>query len=353
MQNVSHDSNVSFKYEIQNFVMEQRDNYIDFLRFIGLSLMIMAHVNPPNGLFQLRCFDVPLMVFVSGLCCGSAKIVNYREYIFNRTKRLLIPVWSFLIVYFAAIYLAQEFNFIPAFLTKSKIIESFLLLNGIGYVWIIRVFLLMMIITPLLQKINIILKNDIIFLVFIFWSIFFQEGLMYLINQFPIQQTFFRTLINEYLLYMIGYAIIFIYGIRLRHISNKSNLILLLGAILIFILLLPLYFHYQSLPICFNCYKYPPHLYFISYGLLISCALWYSKSRINRINNCYFEFIGKNTIWIYLWHIPLVALSEMIITNWVIRYIFVYICAVSIFYLQYYITNKYCRNENIIKYLIG
>lgn len=45
----------------------QRDLHIDFLRFIGISLIILAHVEAPSGITQFRCFDVPLMVFVSGL----------------------------------------------------------------------------------------------------------------------------------------------------------------------------------------------------------------------------------------------------------------------------------------------
>lgn len=42
----------------------QRDLYIDFLRFIGISLIILAHVEAPSGITQFRSFDVPLMVFV-------------------------------------------------------------------------------------------------------------------------------------------------------------------------------------------------------------------------------------------------------------------------------------------------
>lgn len=45
--------------------MMQRNNCIDLLRFWGLSLIILAHVNPPGILFHIRCFDVPLMLFVS------------------------------------------------------------------------------------------------------------------------------------------------------------------------------------------------------------------------------------------------------------------------------------------------
>ena len=44
-----------------------RDPAVDLLRFIGISMIFLAHIGPPAALFQLRSFDVPLMIFVSGL----------------------------------------------------------------------------------------------------------------------------------------------------------------------------------------------------------------------------------------------------------------------------------------------
>ena len=45
----------------------QRDLYIDFLRFIGISLIILAHVEAPSGITQFRSFDVP----VNGIRLGT------------------------------------------------------------------------------------------------------------------------------------------------------------------------------------------------------------------------------------------------------------------------------------------
>lgn len=45
----------------------RRDVTIDLLRFIALTCIIIAHINPSPLLFQLRNFDVPLMVFLSGV----------------------------------------------------------------------------------------------------------------------------------------------------------------------------------------------------------------------------------------------------------------------------------------------
>lgn len=47
--------------------MKQRDSSVDIMRAIGLLCVILAHINPPSLLLQIRSFDVPLMLFVSGL----------------------------------------------------------------------------------------------------------------------------------------------------------------------------------------------------------------------------------------------------------------------------------------------
>jgi len=73
-----------------------RNERIDFLRFLGLCMIILAHVDPSDGLFQLRNFDVPLMVLISGVSFGlSYKGEPYGSYVWKRVKRLLLPVWIF------------------------------------------------------------------------------------------------------------------------------------------------------------------------------------------------------------------------------------------------------------------
>jgi fucose 4-O-acetylase-like acetyltransferase len=46
--------------------IQSRDIRFDILKVIGLFCIILAHVSPPSLIFQLRNFDVPLMVMISG-----------------------------------------------------------------------------------------------------------------------------------------------------------------------------------------------------------------------------------------------------------------------------------------------
>ena len=78
-----------------------RDEKIDFLRFLCLAMIILAHMYPPGIIFQIRNFDVPLMVLVASLSFrASFRAQAYMSYLWSRAKRLILPVWIFLSIYF-------------------------------------------------------------------------------------------------------------------------------------------------------------------------------------------------------------------------------------------------------------
>lgn len=130
----------------------KRDDTLDMLRGIGLFCIMLAHVGPPAFFFQLRNFDVPLMVLVAGsafvMSTNHGPKTGYIEYITKRLIRLVIPTWIFLIVFFLLTlitsFIMQKAYPFPFF----KIFSSFFPGMGIGYVWIIRVFLLVSLIVP-------------------------------------------------------------------------------------------------------------------------------------------------------------------------------------------------------------
>ena len=141
-------------------MLKDRIIFIDYLKIIGLFCIILAHVCTNQYILQIRNFDVPLMVVISGfLAIDSYKrSIENDQSIFNyywkRISRLLIPTWMFLSLYFLLVFLL-------VFITKgnypysfSTILRSFLLLDGIGYVWIIRVYLICALLTPLFFYFN-------------------------------------------------------------------------------------------------------------------------------------------------------------------------------------------------------
>ena len=133
---------------------------IDAARFIGISLIILAHVLGPGSLlFQIRSFDVPLMVFISGLTSSGKEIPSYWKYFIHRFLRLMIPVWLFYSLYFVVLYIGTRLNWGIGIPSWGTIGRTFLCLEGYG--WIIRVFVLITLVTPLLIKLEDRVKNPV------------------------------------------------------------------------------------------------------------------------------------------------------------------------------------------------
>lgn len=201
-----------------------RDSYIDFLRSLGLLLIIIAHTYAPETLRSIRTFDVPLMVFISALCYrhNSQAGCGANSYLIKRIKRIYVPVFIFLSIFLSALFVSNYFLGIPE-IGVNKVIGSFLLLNSpsIGYVWIMRVFLLMAMITPLLYG----LSHRLSFtgtVIVITLLIIAQQALVKFgeIIDFEILSIIF----DQFILYMIGYSIYVILGIKINYLSYRQLL---------------------------------------------------------------------------------------------------------------------------------
>ena len=90
-----------------------RDTTIDIMRVIGIMLIILAHVSPPEFLFQLRTFDVPMMIFISGMSyyVASKKDVKIVPYVKSRFRRLVVPAWIFITLFYITIYVFNPEKF--------------------------------------------------------------------------------------------------------------------------------------------------------------------------------------------------------------------------------------------------
>lgn len=327
----------------------QRDLYIDFLRFIGISLIILAHVEAPSGITQFRSFDVPLMVFVSGLSF-STKGGGFWKYVWKRVKRLCIPVYLFLTILFTAVIGAGIVGLKNPW-GWDQIAGTYLLLNepSIDYVWIIRVFLMMSIIAPplypLVAKMN---MHKFILVLFLILGI---QGLLVKSSNYihiPALATFYR----EYFLYVIGYSIPLMLGLRLKNATSQELRVTVYYAIFALIAGILVYELQTTGPIVISpFYKYPPHGYFILYGACVSVILWAGKPLLQNIimpGKTVISFIGANTMWIYLWHIPAIIVINRLLHPdylWFARWVVMYAVAAGIYWIQYtsvnYLSRKY------------
>ena len=310
-----------------------REDRIDFIRFIGLSMVIFAHVSPPKLLFQLRNFDVPLLVMVSGMSFQlSYKGGAYKTYVWKRIKRLIFPTWFFLTCYFLTL-LILDFN--VADLNISKVATSYLLLHGIGYVWIIRVFFLVALVSPLIFSLDKRLKGDISYLTILIALFGVYEVCRY--SLMPYMESVFLNFLSQQLFYLLPYSLIFAFGVRISKLTATTKIMLCMNVFAIFVGA-ALFLNFQKGHfVSTQYYKYPPSTYYVSYALLVSIfidltsqKLWAIIKERKQIKNIIL-FVAQNTIWIYLLHIPFVKFLQM---NFIFKYVVVFSSSAALVWLQ-------------------
>lgn len=313
--------------------MPNRYIYIDFLRALGLILLIGVHVASPQWYVVFRSFDVPLMVFVSALCYSVADsnkntwsfCREYKNYVLKRIKRICFPVWIFLTIFFGIFFIYSIIND-QNFFRYSQIAGSYLLLNSpsIGYVWIMRVLIMMAIIIPALYK----WLHNIPFIgliLLIFGILGFQEIMIPIVHD--IDTHWVKFCIDETLLYIIGYSSITILGLKIKTLSFAQIVTILgISIALIFILV------HKGIEFNPQIYKYPPHSIYCLYGLTVSSGLWLLRNKLEiYVTQRFWSYLSEKSMWIYLWHIvPVYFMSSYmdIPGFWLGRYIIVFFIAI-------------------------
>lgn len=323
--------------------MKERDVSIDVLRWLALTGIILVHIGPSPFWNQLRSFDVPMMVFLSSVCFHVSR--DYKSYCVRRFERLVVPVWIFLTVYFAVKYIF--WGIVPS---AMSVIKDYTLMTR-WYVWIIRIFLFMALLAPFINKIVCRAGKRYPFL--------FVGGL--LVNE--ILGYVLSMHFHIYTLYIVmtfSYALIYSLGIYLCRMEiNRKAIILGWGGtnciiyIAIAVYLMATTGEYQLT----NIRKYPPRLYYISYALFLISILWAYRNELARglaklrlLPVC--TYIGSHSLWIYLWHIPLIELiGYHTPLNATLRFLTVYAIAVIVAYVQTQavtlVCDRYVKSEGL------
>lgn len=321
-------------------LMEERDSFVDILRAIALLGIILIHVNPsPLFLCQLRGFDVPMMVFLSGVVFTYRKhsldsISSICKYEWNRIVRILFPTWLFILMYFAFAYLRN--HSIP----DVYEVKSYCTLKTYWYVWIMRVFLIVAMIAPAIQWLQRKLSNIQLMIISILVLVLFE------IFAIPNQDSWMY-----YITMAIPYILIFGFGTVVMSISRKNLWWMMVAFAVVYVAYAVWYWYltgeYQGTHIC----KYPPRLYYTSYAMMCVVLLWQCRKEIANVLRWMhldglFVFIGSHTMWIYFWHIiglmyidlPLNWLSKTYICNitpaWCMSFLMISIFSFAIVWLQ-------------------
>lgn len=307
-------------------------------------MIILSHVRIPDILRQGRDFDVPLMVIISGISMMmSPQGGSYSLYVWKRIKRLAMPTWIFLTVYFI---LNRALGWTPSELNTKTVLCSYAFLqdHSIGYVWIIRVFLLVALLAPPIRYLAGKIKSTSAYLLalLVFWCVY--ETILW-ISQ-PYLDNSIGRMASMYIFYGISYGIIFALGLRYKELSSRQIILVSGIGLVTFILLMTVLYRIKGQLTPTVYYKYPPSTYYVSYALFVAGFLYLISGRITKVMEYlrpldrFTMFVAKNSIWIYLWHIIAVQVTITIQTtgydgyghdavlllanNWILSYICIY-----------------------------
>lgn len=330
----------------------QREHAIDVMRFIGLTMIFIAHSGPGNLLFQFRCFDVPMMLFISGLSYSDRDTGSYLGFVWKRATRLFVPLYSFLICYFLLKWVLSSAGLCTMTPVKTIAGTFALCQPSIGKVWIFRVFFIVMLLTPPLLALEKKLPR------WAFWGVL---SLMFAVQSFLIEWLHPLNLgrfVEDWCLYAVGYSIPFFLGCHARKSSTGNNIIA--AAVLMVCFAAAAVFIVGRPWLIFQAVKYPPHAYYLLWGCLISILLWTSRRIWMPVLDWRFvNWIGRNTIWIYIWHTPFVCdvtQAYMKGCHWSLRFAVLAVAGIGLYAIQYTVVQAIARkypDARILKYFAG
>ena len=326
---------------MKNNLQNSRDISIDLLRTIGILFIFLAHVDAPFVIKQVIKFNVILLVVISGYVYREVK--DYKKYIYKRIERLALPTWLFLTFFFLGLFLVEKILKIKVGgLNIDTIISSYTFWWGIGFVWIIRIYLGVAILGPIF------LKRKLSF--------------SYLILFYFILEFFIAIILKKYnnenfdrIIEILPYTLIFCYGNLLKKglIPIKKVTFVLGIFILVFIM--------QKYNIDMGEFKSPPRLIYIWWGLFVFNILFLLKDKLIELINKkiilkkIIQYIGESTMWFYLIHIGtyyiLFFIKKSILIDWRIEYLVLILLSFIILVIKDMLIKKIeklLKNRNIV-----
>lgn len=331
---------------------QKRDTKLDFMRALGTLTIIVPHVSSPDIMVQIRTFDVVMLVLISGMSyayqMADGYLLEYGQYVKKRFSKLVFPTYFLIfIVYFSmnviSVALSKGIYYDITDLLKSL----FLFEDGIGYVWIIKVYLGMALLAPFIWKVVKQIDNDILFFC-LCGAIYLVYRSIWLLSQ-QVRLPILSVVLDEYVFYIIAYMIPFAVGLYFCKHKNKKKVSMLF---LLLFLGIQLYVIIQGGGFEPNLYKYPPEIYYLSYGIACSVIIYgVAPTKTNKI----IKWLSKNSLSFYLTHVFWViwlstianSLHITVINLFWVKYILVVILTTATVVVIQKIQTCYKRNKKL------
>lgn len=283
-----------------------RDHRIDNLRGLSIFLIILIHLIAWHDssittnytkipfFFYLRDifqFVIICLVFSSAYSLyKSENKLGLISWYKKRIKRLVFPWWGFLSIFFLIHFLLDN----QAYLSIKYITQSYLMIGGIGFGWLIFLLLILTILFPLLNYLH---KKKLTWFIGMLYLISYFGFYIYPINIFQggsnLGYLFFS------LAFILGWSFAYMIGF---FIFEKNKYIYIFSIILVISILI------VETPLLY-LNKYPPSPYFIAFGIIFSFPIMHlKKSR-------HLEYFSKNSLWIFMWSGLVLSLIKIPFNN--------------------------------------
>lgn len=212
----------------------KKDYGISLTRVFAMFLIILTHfiaqIESISFLSQLTNAAIYTFLFISGWLYGKKNIINFKVWMVNRFKKIMVPIYIW-----SAIIIAVQFIKGNDISGAKIIIYIFNLqgllggINGISHLWFTTFIGICYLITPLLQKIKkYFVKNSMLQKIsMLFIALIFQIGVSLYFNEK------LGIYLSYILIYMIGYLLSSIWdGQTSRKVFSVATIAMIFAIIL-------------------------------------------------------------------------------------------------------------------------
>lgn len=285
---------------------KQRDLSIDIMRFLGVLSIMIAHADPPEWVFQLRNFGMPMLVVASGMAHAviyQSRPLMVGAFYRHRLSRLVVPTWIFMLGFFPLLYGVLKLVGKPYPFDLKYIIGSLTFYSGTGFFWIFKIYILLALITPLALRVKKSALSNAVF----FWAL----GIGYIAYEISIPlltgmlPESLHGFLNEVVFIVVPYMLIFLFGLRMGELTNRQVLSVALVSFGLFLVIALRKLLFFGEFIQTQEFKYPPTLYYLAYGFFgLSMVYLLGRRYAGKIKRpAVITWLSSHSLWIYLWHI--------------------------------------------------
>ena len=276
--------------------MEDRNTTIDFLRGFAMLIMVMIHVTAfylsqktTYLVWDYTHFVVPIFAFCSAYLYFERKSDSpfNISYIIKRVKRLLIPYYFYLLIYFLylTIFKHQPLGFVP-------ILKHVFLFGGRDLNWLVILFLYFLFLLPFIRF----LSNKPLYL-WVFTFVSFASSIILLFVKFPYH---FR------LIMWLPWSAILLFTYFFVTSKNKIRFMLISATMWILIYFVGKYLLLgQGKTLVFTENKYPPNIYYLAYGMFWILVLYIFHNKLSKFIKPvqpFFDFMSRYSYSLFFIH---------------------------------------------------